>query len=170
MTVLCIRVSWLSSRRQHFAIKGIKLDIKNALICSFRKDSLMTNSFFFSCSISVIIVCRLYRDKKSEVYAKMGDSIHLANTTVTDDENSHSNSCNLGCAAQSLNQIDGYQNDFKYTLWKVYMKAKLMKGLLIVIPVATVILIILLIVKRKREARYQERRKFWFQAMSIRIQ
>ena len=73
-----------------------------------KHNSLMTNSFFFSCSISVILVCRLYRDKKkSEVYAKMGDSKLLANTTVTGDANSHSNSCNLGCAAQSLNQIDG---------------------------------------------------------------
>ena len=38
-----------------------------------------------------------------------------------------------------------------------------MKGLLILIPVATVILIILLIIKRKREAMYKERRKFWLQ-------
>ena len=45
-----------------------------------------------------------------------------------------------------------------------------MKGLLIVIPVAAVILIILLIFKRKREAMYKERRKFWLQEMRKIIQ
>lgn len=104
----------------------------------------------------------------------MGDEVFLTNTTAIDDKNSHANSCNLGCAAQSLSRIDDCSKWLKlhgvHTLEKVYIKEKLMKGLLIVIPAATLILIILLIVKRKKEAMYKERRKFWLQEMRKIIQ
>ena len=104
----------------------------------------------------------------------MSDRVFLANTTAIDDKTSHANSCNLGCAVQSLSRIGSSSKWLEthgvHILGKVYMKEKLMKGLLIAIPVATVILIILLIVKRKREAMYKERRKFWLQEMRKIIQ
>merc|ERR1712131_316819 len=45
----------------------------------------------------------------------------------------------------------------------VYLKEKLMKALLIIIPLTMVLLIIVLFAKRKREALYRKRRKFWLQ-------
>ena len=93
---------------------------------------------------------------------------------MTASENHTKNSCDLGLAHQSkptwsssLELVNaGVANGSLRTLFKAHLKEKLMKALLIIIPVTIVILIIVLCVKRKRESLYRKRRKFWLQEKS----
>ena len=139
---------------------------------------------FYSCSISFIIVLRQYQVRVSRIQSQMKIWTKVFYLLTAQQRKVKRKSRMHVIQGLLVNKIDYIKIvvklvtnvdsnrpcDMLHTLSKVYLKEKLMKALLIIIPLTTALLMIVLVAKRKREALYRKRRKFWLQGMSKSIQ